>query len=324
MENYTDNEVNSLINEYIDVLTKTYDDGLLVEFKDQYTNTPEILYHYTSSSGICGILSGNSFWCSNASYFNDYTELKYANSIFNEVKDSKKKGYNNNLYNEVLDRIINIYDGLFDAYVLSLTENGDLLSQWRGYGDKGYGYSIGIKFKDEKQNIIFKTGLDIIIRKVIYCPEKQRSLISNVLDSTYSTIQEILKLIGTFYNEKIRNKIIEEFSLALCLTLADLSLCFKHPTFSEEKEWRIIYSIPNKEINLDYLNFRTRQGNIIPYVNLLVYDSDNKSKDKLPLSKIVFGPALEKELTYKSLRLLLNKYKYEGVIIEQSKVPYKD
>ena len=88
--------------------------------------------------------------------------------------------------------------------------------------------------------------------------------------------------------------------------------------------WCRIYSIPNKEINLDYLNFRTRQGNIIPYVNLLVYDSDNKSKDKLPLNKIVFGPALEKELTYKSLRLLLNKYKYEGVIIEQSKVPYKD
>jgi len=40
------------------------------------------IYHYTTISGLIGIISNCELWASDCQYLNDGTELSYANNLF--------------------------------------------------------------------------------------------------------------------------------------------------------------------------------------------------------------------------------------------------
>ena len=122
-------------------------------------NTPKILYHYTTQRGLVGIVHSRSAWATNISYLNDATEFIYtfdvAKNVIEELDMAHYK-YAKALHRFLDDvRIQNIHANHF---VCSFTEEGDLLSQWRGYCPDCNGYSLGFSFKNlnklaEKQGV---------------------------------------------------------------------------------------------------------------------------------------------------------------------------
>ncbi len=48
---------------------------------------PELLYHYTDSSGLQGILGGRSLWAIDIRYLNDETEVKYSRDLLESVAE---------------------------------------------------------------------------------------------------------------------------------------------------------------------------------------------------------------------------------------------
>lgn len=104
---------------------------------------PEHLYHYTSADGLYGIVTQKEIWATFLHYLNDSAEFQYGLSltrqlIFEQAKESEKPL--NEILAQVRDSLARL--GRINIAVFSLTEKGDLLSQWRGYCPNG-GYSLG-------------------------------------------------------------------------------------------------------------------------------------------------------------------------------------
>ncbi|HBI3000905.1 TPA: hypothetical protein K0P24_004236, partial [Citrobacter farmeri] len=90
---------------------------------------------------------------------------------------------------------------------------------------------------------------------------------------------------------------------------------FKNDGFSEENEYRFIFS-PDAEM-MD-VKFRVNANGLIPYISVGM-----KGKAKLPIQKIIIGPAKDPDFIVNGIKMLLLKFGYENVAIEISKVPYR-
>lgn len=119
----------------------------------------EELIHYTSASGLYGIVESKKLWASHASFVNDNEEVvgfftRVLPNILNPVlcspaKDTHRVGaeLNDNLRASV-DAFKQAHGRGEDHYITSFCATNDLwisqnglLSQWRGYGLDG-GYAI--------------------------------------------------------------------------------------------------------------------------------------------------------------------------------------
>lgn len=71
---------------------------------------------------------------------------------------------------------------------------------------------------------------------------------------------------------------------------------FKHPAFSEEREWRLV------EIKVaeayENLHFRQMQGIVVPYVEIRFPPSVPEKDARLPIVEIVQGPLVDQLTKY--------------------------
>ena len=91
----------------------------LFEIISEYQKpVPDILYHYTTSDGLLGILKDNCFWLTNAYYLNDSTEIKYGNEIIKKIIEDRESKYNDEYVKEY--RFIRLKRTLSDESQISL------------------------------------------------------------------------------------------------------------------------------------------------------------------------------------------------------------
>lgn len=100
---------------------------------------PKRLFHYTSPAGLIGIANSKRLFATHVRFLNDAKELGHAVDVArlvveNHLGSSAYAGAYNADEKDVL-RQIGRYAGAAsaDIYVASLTEERDLLSQWRAY-----------------------------------------------------------------------------------------------------------------------------------------------------------------------------------------------
>lgn len=280
-----------------------------------YSN--EYLYHYTTSNGLLKILKSKNIWCSHTQYLNDNSEITYALDIINEVILEYSENCKSDLFKNILQNNLENIHLQYDSYITSLTEEGNLLSQWRAYGEGGNGYSIGFSLPEiTNLRTINDTKTEVVIRKVEYEIAMQKQIIVDLLDIVFSNFKNFIES-GEDIEE---NEIIFQFSNHISWYLADIMLWFKHPAFSEEKEWRLIQLVDPINSDVSYIDCRIGFDKLIPYIKLANFNNDNEIIT-LPIETIITGPTLEPNLTHKSLTLLLKKYSLENVIIKSSGIP---
>lgn len=280
---------------------------------------PKYLYHYTSQKGLIGILDIYSkkpkpepkLWMSNILYLNDSSEFTYTlELVMSELTKHKEKllekkslselkedeGTDGNTLRRyeyvesVLKGFLSDNDKITETYLFSLSENGDDLSQWRGYCPKEGGFSICFDFT--KLSSIIKNSSIFRIEECVYNLDKQKNIISSMLDKIHSFNPLFL----------IYQKIVE------------ISSYFKHNKFNSEREYRIIsYGKPDK------IKYREGTSMIIPYIEGNLLDKNGK----LPISQIIVGPTPHKELSRVSIKNLLTSIGYEDVDVEYSDIPYR-
>src|SRR3972149_5919227 len=114
---------------------------------------PNILYHYTSKTGLLGIIKDKCLWATNILYLSDAAEFSYTLEVSSKVLDTKMKD-TTLTHNEskLIHKMYEVVQGnlefhIPDTYVACFSEDGDSLSQWRAYCPKTGGFSIG--FDDE-------------------------------------------------------------------------------------------------------------------------------------------------------------------------------
>lgn len=100
-----------------------------------------MLYHYCATETFLSILRHRSIWMSSLNLTNDSTEGKVM--IRSILRYAALRGVYNGLERWLEQALGMINAG--ETFGFCLSEQSDLLSQWRGYADDGRGVSIGFR-----------------------------------------------------------------------------------------------------------------------------------------------------------------------------------
>ena len=199
-----------------------------------------------------------------------------------------------------------------DYYVTSFCESGDLLSQWRGYGNNGGGYAIGIKIKNP--NVPLNEDHSYNVIKILYDNTKQDKLLTHFIDGVLNELQSCLSLIGS-KRDLDKNPYFAAIFQSANDLLRILTTRLKSPGFMEENEWRFSSGMPTDQVN--GVKFRDVKGILSPYIEL---------KIDVPAIEIVSvhcGPTLHPDLSAQSVRMLLAQYSIQYVEVINSNIPFK-
>jgi hypothetical protein len=289
-------------------------------------DSPAILYHYTTSAGLLGIIESKSLWASDAEFLNDAQELRFGRERLYEAllgAAAELDGAGAPPEDRSRARLIESAASHLNpgsspflgrqahaAFITCFCEAGDLLSQWRGYGHSG-GYAIG-----------FRTA-----EMADFKPDDRRSEIplpeNAVLDDTPPNTPRLFQV---RYGQEAVEAMVSEvlprvaahpvghpgatgFFTAKALVIPALATV-KDPAFAEEREWRMIA--------MGWVGdggFRAGPFGIVPYMTV-----------EFPLSavaEIVVGPGQFPEMRKAGVERMLSKYRMEGVEVRLSAAPFR-
>jgi len=245
---------------------------------------PELLFHYTSAE-LCFLIiqtptiseGGPRLWASCALGMNDATEVRYGIDLVREVaseivpQDELERSFAQHWKNGDYARL----SFLEQTCVACFCDRPDLLSQWRAYGKSGTGYCLGFR-RDILSEAGSKVGFKLV--PIIYRREEQIQKVRMLFDKASAILQ--------------RDRPEERQLWRAAIEVAvNLSLAFKHESFSEEREWRLISPNPR------CLNFRAGRWGVIPYAEIPL--------PKNALAEIWQGPTLDYDLTRRTLEMYL-------------------
>src|SRR5260370_10550976 len=104
------------------------------------------LYHYTGAAGAIGIIQGRKIWATDYRHLNDRKEYRIGPKLLeDELRSRRLEGKHRIGFERLVEQTQRL------CYVLSFSEMGDQLSQWRAYSPAGNGYALGF----EQTNALF-------------------------------------------------------------------------------------------------------------------------------------------------------------------------
>jgi hypothetical protein len=280
---------------------------------DHNANKPEpkkILYHYTTQDGYIGISSSRKIWATNIHYLNDFHEVKHASDLarilfFHKINEIKFKQLA--CYKELFDNILSSVSKI-PLFITSFTEEGDLLSQWRGYCPDGPGFSLGFS-KETLDKVSKEQNLKLL--PCIYEKEHQEFILIEKVD------QLIAELVRS-HNQKTNSNTIIDLIQEWAGEFLEIAPTLKHPSFKEEKEWRFISELIGKNEN----KFKIRKGrySLIPYIEIDL----NCASSEVIFENIICGPTPFHEMSTNALYFSSETDSIKFTSKTQSRIPYRN
>lgn len=268
--------------------------------------------HYTSQTGLMGIISSETLWATNIKFLNDEQEFQHALELIRGLIPKSKitpDHRDHAVYTQFVEQLVEELDGL-DKYVtesiytFSFSQETDLLSQWRGYCPENNGFCLVFNI-DETFEHVKKKYENVHLMECVYEEDIKQKQIKVLLNKYWS--QFLAASSKDTKKEKI-DLLAKEVML--------LASYFKHPSFSEEREKRIV-------VIVDYaphsgLQFRKGRFSLIPYMSL--------PAPRLCIKKVCIGPTANKVLAKRALEMFLEtifKDPFGGPNSVFSKTPYR-
>ena len=290
------------------------------QIKDK-KNDVDYYFHYTTQETLCSLLNkyrkdkaqGSQenliFWASSIFTMNDPQEMKHGVEVFKKLIPINEEFYKD-VYNLSPEERLNLdyfnneeflSNQSNTPFVISFSKNRDDLAMWTLYGEGGHG--VVLKFNKDLESI----STDVV---GVTKPE----------DVYYGNGSDKMQLFFAIYFEglqKLRNcqddgqeEIIKKETINKLYT----HLCpfIKTESYRKEKESRLsYYDVPNH-----FVNFRTRNKNIIPYIEVPIPIKY--------LEEIIIGPCCDFELAQSSIRYLLDCCGLQRIQISKSSIPYRN
>jgi hypothetical protein len=251
--------------------------------------TPERIYHYTVDAGFHGILEYGNLWCTDPTYLNDPSEIKYGVSMAADML----AGYAMSAPTEVqifahdFRRYETHVENVAHFFVLSFSTKGNDLEQWRGYANNGRGYAIGF---DGKMLEAAFTRLDgnLIPEHMTFPVSYDEAKLQNIYRQL---IAKVIPLISTPASMGLSNTVVEaymqELRTSLALQVIRTALFFKHPAYINEQEYRFMQVHPINRPQ-PIVKFRSRPNMLLRY-----REFDWKTTAPDAFREIVIGPGTE-------------------------------
>jgi hypothetical protein len=297
--------------------------------EDESSRIPKvpILHHYTGASGAYGIISSNSLWATATQFSNDVSEIEYAAALamtlIENMWGKKKKCSSSEKW--LAEHLISLFQtplhSFGQPFIVSFCEDGDLLSQWRAYGNSsGFSLAFSPLRKRSTMKLNSEHGFRTMMKRVIYDAKQQL----NRLRLHFARLVQLVKEFDAGSRSGPSQKDRVEISLILVWTMTDWACSVKHPSFSEEREWRIITypreatlrgSQPN---NYEGVLVRPTRRLLLPYMVL-----EPAAGKQLPIAEARCGPSQFQEQSARAMEILLQRKGYSDVLVTQSTVPLR-
>lgn len=319
------------------------------------------VFHYTDAAGALGILNSQSLFATDSRYLNDSAEGTIIDGLLaplflSEVAAVTKKLVDEGLvsqayYQQLGSRADGLQvEALFRSiktaatrispiYVLSFCrhDNGSepykhgLLSQWRGYADRG---GIAIEFDEDGLNKLIQSECEkffygpVQVRDVLYSEFTQLFNEEDYSGLASAMIGQIFldRKVTPIFDFKKRRKIRQicgdadiDRAMARYLSVAPF---LKHSGFAEEREYRLAVAcvqqnrLPSEaQLPAKPIEFRTKNNLLVPYVRM--FDGST-----LPIKSIIVGPHANQELQKESVERLL-QLKGLSSEVRLSEIPFR-
>lgn len=154
--------------------------------------------------------------------------------------------------------------------------------------------------------------------RVIYDKGDQLKLADNDLGKIVSLIDQFEKKASPLGADR-KDWITQKMFHSLINEAIRLQGKFKTPAYREEKEWRILQFVHPASPVIP-IQFRAARNRVVPYLEL---DFHGPAKSPLPIERVTVGPTHDPTLSKDALAMLFSKRGYLGVLIENSKVPFR-
>ncbi|WP_156351959.1 DUF2971 domain-containing protein [Pseudomonas sp. NBRC 111130] len=255
----------------------------------------ETLFHYTDVSALSSILRNKVLWLTNLGYLNDSQEFHDGVAVVSRVieclvaregRGFEQRGGGLAFAQGVLQcyKDLGVWSSLYSC---SFSGAGNLLSQWRAYGN------YAIEFCRE--------GLEsaLSLHDCVYDAAAKESLAERVLKPFIEEAEDYMK-----------TDFAEDMPGLACLT--EKISTFKNEHFAAEHEVRII---GKSDYHMSGVKFRPRGDLLIPYQEI-----------SFPVESIVaihIGPIANQDLAENSLSMLLRTCGLTRVRIVKSDIPFR-
>ena len=271
----------------------------------------KMLYQYSDIRALQGFVKNTEFHASHYRYLNDRNEfdhglgyaIEYAKNHYDKYKGSFTKNFLERFryINEDSIELKMLPFPKVDVYTRSFSAREDLLSQWRGYGNKYKSVCMGFS-KDDLERSVKARNRTCMLRKVIYVQKKQGELV-------YAYMNKCCQVFEKYLEDFIHDpNYFEKNARGFTIGLIQMILCFKEDCWKEEEEWRIIA--------MDYdsgIDFKENDFGFVPFLRMSVDLSALKTVT-LPKSEYFIH-------SKKSLGMFFSQYeKLSHVDIRQSNI----
>lgn len=290
----------------------------------------ELIYHYCGVEAFMSIMKTRAVWLTDLYQTNDAKEGEEIIDVVRAVlEDEKAETW---MIHEWAANFAG-HRTFMHGYGFCASEEGDLLSQWRGYAHDGMGFSIGFDRKmlaDASQETKVEKIEDLelfMLGKVLYNLDEQKEKVRESASRIPALLREGalnhirgLGLLGEAMDDDEKKKRREQAFNALMLInmgfAFHLRLTIKNKAFSEEKEWRLF----SPKMGTEYadqlkekVGYIKRTNSIVPY---LIYELGKGDLVK----EVIVGPR-NRTPDY-ALKMFLRSCGYSNVKIRHSSAPY--
>ena len=323
---------------------------------------PKVLYHYASMEKGTSILKHKNIRLSDITKSNDVKEMSiFFPDLFDEMLKNydehngfsykfEYKGKGNRqafglFVNELKKKIEKEFeDGSIATFALCLSEEGDLLSQWRGYADDGKGICLGLNVEEILKFVGISSVSGFSLEKVEYLSKEQiDEWVKNVANQMLGIVEIILGAIEEgniqYYSAKEFDEDIFNTIYYNILSEVEEIIKFKTEGFKEEKEWRFFIKnslnkddIKGKKITsigtlgegarrktskyvADNVEFNIKENDMVPFVSLKFEKFHNNL-----INQVICGP--NNKIREKDLELFLRKYGYRNCKGRKTNITY--
>lgn len=252
------------------------------------SRAPRTLWHYTDAAGLYGIISSGRIRLGDARFLNDRTEREYGIKLITEVLvDELQSGGDDKPFLAFTAKYLRDR-AAYTVHVCSFSEVAITISQWQRYGADGYGYCLGFALPALRR----LQNTSVRLRKVVYRPRRQREIVRTRI----RTLREAYRMASEGRDESMPEHILLGTSAVLSAAALDgLALELKDPSFSDEREWRLIHRRLSHGVSAGAtpsIKFAARGNVVKPFVELEL----SHPKAGPFLTDLVCGPRLDGEL----------------------------
>ena len=285
-----------------------------------------LVFHYTGSAGLLGMLKSKAVWATDARFLNDFNELVLARpmveaSVRRRIQELRSHGPSalpdGSLESfdqlegrcDSLGRLVLAFERANDStgqvFVTSFSTARDTLIQWQSYGFGGY--AVGFDSDELTTH-----------RPALQSPEEKwpkrldlsgTSVTSELVPVIYDPITAqaaVDKIIGGLFLMPFDFSPSWEFDEAI-RSIVGVAARIKGPDWASEQKQRLIVRVPPGSIGSAPIDFRVAGGLLVPYLSM---PFDRSSA----IQEIIVGPGDRRSDRYAGVEAIVSTFDFRKTV----------